>query len=114
MHELSLAGSILAIVEQAAAREGFARVARLQLEAGRLSGVEPEALRFALAAVARGTCLDGAQLQIDEPAAQGTCTDCGGAAPVVERGAPCPHCGSARLVPRGGDRLRVVELVVAD
>jgi hydrogenase nickel incorporation protein HypA/HybF len=114
MHELSLAGSILAIVEQAAARDGFARVARLQLEAGRLSGVEPEALRFALAAVARGTCLDGAELLIDEPAARGTCADCGRVEPVLERGQACPGCGSPRLVPQGGDRLRVVELLVAD
>ena len=114
MHELSLAGSILSIVEQAAARGGFARVARLQLEAGRLSGVEPEALRFALAAVARGTCLDGAELLIDEPAAQGTCAGCGEPAAVVEHGQACVRCGGARWVLRGGDRLRVVELVVAD
>ena len=36
MHEASLAGSVLRIVEQAAAREGFARVLRLRLAEGPL------------------------------------------------------------------------------
>ena len=33
MHEMSLAGGILRVVEQAAEREGFARVQQLTLEA---------------------------------------------------------------------------------
>ena len=50
MHELSLAAEILRLVQASAAREPFARVARLRLEAGALAGVEVRALRFALAA----------------------------------------------------------------
>ncbi|MBN8494421.1 MAG: hydrogenase maturation nickel metallochaperone HypA, partial [Burkholderiales bacterium] len=54
MHEASLAGSVLQLVEAAARRDGFRRVAMLRLEAGQLSGVEPRALRFALEALAPG------------------------------------------------------------
>ncbi|MCU0969417.1 MAG: hydrogenase maturation nickel metallochaperone HypA [Rubrivivax sp.] len=114
MHELSLAGSILKIVEDAAARERFRRVTTLRLEAGRLAGVEPAALRFALDAVARGTCLEGAAIQIDEPAARGFCMACCRSAEITERGQPCPHCGSLQVQTDGGDALRVVDLVVAD
>ncbi|MFY8087120.1 MAG: hydrogenase/urease maturation nickel metallochaperone HypA, partial [Rubrivivax sp.] len=41
MHEMSLAGGILRLVEEAAAREAFQRVSCLRLEAGALAGVEP-------------------------------------------------------------------------
>ena len=58
MHEASLAGGILRIVEDAARRDGFGRVKALRVEAGRLAGVEVRALRFALDAIAPGTvCL---------------------------------------------------------
>mgnify|MGYP002144948207 CR=1 FL=1 len=67
MHELSLAGGVLRLVEDAAAREGFRRVQRLVLEAGALSGVEVRALRFAIESLAPGTCLEDCTLQIDEP-----------------------------------------------
>lgn len=69
MHELSLAGGVLRVVEDAAARDGFARVSRLTLEAGALAGVEVRALRFALESLAPGTCLEGAEVVIDEPPA---------------------------------------------
>ena len=55
MHELSLAGGIVRLVEDAAERERFRRVSLLRLEAGALSGVEVRALRFALEASVPGT-----------------------------------------------------------
>jgi hydrogenase nickel incorporation protein HypA/HybF len=67
MHELSLADGILRLVEDAATREQFRRVAHLHLEAGTRAGVEVSALRFALEAIAPGTCLEGARISIDEP-----------------------------------------------
>lgn len=67
MHELSLAAEILRLVQDAAAREHFSRVATLRLEAGTHAGVEVEALRFALDAVAPGTVLEGADIAIEQP-----------------------------------------------
>jgi len=48
MHEASLAGGVLQLVEDAARREGFTRLISLRLEAGELAGVDVRALRFAL------------------------------------------------------------------
>lgn len=67
MHELSLADGILRLVEEAATRERFQRVAHLHLEVGMRAGVEVSALRFALETIATGTCLEGARINIDEP-----------------------------------------------
>jgi hydrogenase nickel incorporation protein HypA/HybF len=80
--------------------------------------VEVAALRFALEVVSRGTVLDGAEVLIDEPPGDGQCLACGQAVEVQQRGQDCPHCGSAQVVARGGDlggdRLRVVDMIVHD
>ena len=57
MHEASLAGGVLQLVEDAARREGFTRLISLRLEAGELAGVDVRALRFALESLAPGTLL---------------------------------------------------------
>ena len=114
MHEVSLAGGILSAVEAAARQDPFTRVSRLRLEAGKLAGVEIRALRFALEALAPGTLLEGAQIDIEEPEGQAWCLDCAINVPLVERGAPCPHCGGFWLQANGGTELRILDLQVED
>ena len=114
MHEASLAGGILQLVEDAARREKFRRVTLLRLEAGQLAGVETRALRFALEALAPGTCLAGASFEIDEPPGQAWCLPCSATVTLKQRGDACPHCGSYHLQPTGGTALRVVDMLVED
>ncbi|WP_295381889.1 hydrogenase maturation nickel metallochaperone HypA [uncultured Pseudacidovorax sp.] len=114
MHEASLAGGILKLVEDAAQREAFGRVTVLRLEAGRLAGVEVRALRFALEAIAPGTVLQGAEIAIEEPDGQAWCLPCAATVPLARRGDPCPHCGSHQLQPTDGTELRVLDLLVDD
>ncbi len=114
MHELSLAGGILQLVEDAARRERFSRVKLLRLEAGALSGVEVRALRFALDAITPGTCLAQARIEIDEPPGQAWCLGCNQSVPIQSRLDACPHCGGVRLQATGGTELRVVDLLVDD
>jgi hydrogenase nickel incorporation protein HypA/HybF len=64
VHELSLAQSMVEIVEEAARREGAARVASVRLELGELSHVEPESLAFAFEVAAQAGCARGARLDI--------------------------------------------------
>jgi len=114
MHELSLAGGILRVVEDAAQREGFASVSQLRLEAGALSGVEVRALRFALDAVRAGTCLADAEITIDEPAGTAWCLRCGTSVTIQSRADACPLCGGHQIQPTGGTELRVVDMLVHD
>ena len=114
MHELSLAGGIVRLVEDAAERERFRRVSLLRLEAGALSGVEVRALRFALEASVPGTCLEGAEILIDEPPGTAWCLGCGRSVAIGSRADACPSCGGIRLQPTGGTELRVVDLIVHD
>lgn len=114
MHEASLAGGILQLVEDAARREGFRRVTQLRLEAGQLAGVEARALRFALEALAPGTLLQGAHVVIEEPPGQAWCLPCGLTVALAQRGQACPHCGHFQLQPTGGTELRVLDMQVED
>jgi hydrogenase nickel incorporation protein HypA/HybF len=112
MHEVSLAGGILLVLEQTRERDPFERVTHLRLEAGALSGVEISALRFALECIAPGTCMEDATIDIDAPAASAWCMPCGQSVSIHSRLDACPLCGSLQLQATGGTELRVVEMRV--
>ena len=114
MHEASLAGGVLQLVEDTAAREGFKRLLALRLEAGQLAGVDVRALRFALESLAPGTLLDGATIEIEEPPGQAWCLACCRTVALPQRGDACPSCGGYQLQPTGGAELRVLDMQVAD
>lgn len=114
MHEASLAGSVLQLIEQAALRERFARVVYLRLAVGQLAGIEPRALRFALEALTPGTLLEGARVDIEEPPGEAWCMACSRTVQIVQRGDACAHCGDYRLRLTGGTELRVIDMQVQD
>jgi hydrogenase nickel incorporation protein HypA/HybF len=93
MHEIGIMSAALTAVLAEASRHGARRVGRIVLRVGALSGAEPEALRFAFAALSPGTPAAGAALDIDTVAARAHCPDCAadfeaGAGFVTE----CPRC----------------------
>ena len=112
MHEMSLAESVLGIIEDAAAEQGFTRVKTVVLEIGRLAAVEVEAMRFCFDAVMRDTLADGARLEIFEVPGAGWCSDCARTVPMMDRLDICPHCGGASLQPTAGLEMKVRELEV--
>jgi hydrogenase nickel incorporation protein HypA/HybF len=114
MHEASLAGGVLKLVEDTAEREAFSRLLSLRLEAGQLAGIDVRALRFALESLAPGTLLQGADITIDEPPGQAWCLVCGQTVALVQRGDACPGCGGYQLQPTGGTALRVLDMQVSD
>lgn len=112
MHELSLAEGILRMVQASATREQFTRVAVLRLEAGALAGVEVGALRFALEAIRPGSCLASARIDIDEVPGRAWCDPCAAEVQITSRADPCPQCGGYPVRVLGGDRLRVLDMLV--
>jgi len=110
MHEMSLAESVVQIVEDTARRNGGTRVSSVTLEIGALAGVEIEALRFCFDAASRDTIAAGATLLIDRPEGTAWCMPCGETVRVAGLGEACPRCGSYQLQVTGGDELRVREI----
>ncbi len=112
MHEMSLAESMLGIIEQQVRAQPIRRVRAVVLEIGALASVEPEAMRFCFNAVVRGTIAEGAELRIVETPGEGWCTACAKTVCLDERYGLCPECHGAQVVITGGDRMRVLELDV--
>lgn len=112
MHEMSLAEGILEVMEDAARREGFARVTAVWLEIGALASVEPEALAFCFDAVTRGSIAEGARLELVRAPGTGWCMPCGRTVPVEREHQACPECGSYQVQVTGGTQMRIRELAV--
>ena len=112
MHEMSLAEGVLAIIEDHAAKSGFARVKTVWLEIGALSGVETEAMRFCFDAVTRGSLAEGAALEIDATPGEAWCLPCGDRVALAQLGDPCPRCGSFQLTVTRGDAMRVKDIAI--
>ena len=103
MHELSIARSVVGIVEEQARGR---KVTRVTLEIGELSAIMPDAIRFCFDIVARGSALDGAALDIVEIPGRARCLHCGGEVPLHDLAGRCA-CGSRRLQRLAGEELNI-------
>lgn len=112
MHEMSLAEGVLQLIEDAAVRDGFRRVATVWIEIGQLSGVEPEAMAFCFDCVTRGSLADGARLEIITVPGMGHCPECGQDTELLAVYDSCCHCGAVPVQVTGGTEMRVKELEV--
>jgi hydrogenase nickel incorporation protein HypA/HybF len=112
MHEMSLAEGLRDIVQDQARAHGFSRVTVLRLEIGRFAGVEKPALEFAFDVVMRGSPAEGARLEMIDLPGQALCYDCGKTVELDDRFDPCPICGGGKLIPNGGDEMRVKDMEV--
>jgi hydrogenase nickel incorporation protein HypA/HybF len=112
MHELSLAESMLEMIESAASAQNFSSVRVVWLEIGCMACVEPEALRFCFDAVARDTVAHNARLEIIEIPASASCRECGHVYPCGNLPDACPACGSYQVAVSGASAMRIKELEV--
>jgi hydrogenase nickel incorporation protein HypA/HybF len=112
MHEMSLAENVREIIEDAGREQGFARVMSVRLEIGKLSSVEPEAMRFCFDAAMAGSIAEQARLEIVEMPGQGHCDDCGRDMQIESLYEACPHCGGYRICVTGGDAMRIMDMEV--
>ncbi|MCF8208631.1 MAG: hydrogenase maturation nickel metallochaperone HypA [Rhodoferax sp.] len=112
MHEMALAEGILQLVEETAKREHAARVKLVVLEIGKLSTVEPQALKFCFDAVTRGSLADGAVLEIIHVPGTGWCMQCADTVPLTALFEACPQCGGFQVQATGGTEMRVKEIEI--
>lgn len=112
MHEMSLAEGVLQLVEDTARRESAQRVKLVVLEIGRLSSVEPEALKFCFEAVTHGSIAQGSALEIIDVPGEGWCLPCAETVTMSELYGACPKCGSHQVQPTGGTEMRVKEIEI--
>ena len=113
MHELSIALSLLDLVEEESARhEG--RIAAVHLRLGPLSGVVREALVSAYEMAREGTAAEGADLVVEEVPVVVACRACEAErAPASAWDLRCPVCGGPTPEVVRGRELEVFALEIA-
>lgn len=112
MHEMSLCEGIREVVEGQARANGVTAVRAVRLEIGRFAGVEKPALEFAFDIVMRGSVAEGARLEMLDLPGRAMCYDCMHEVEIEDRLAPCPDCGGGKLMPTGGDEMRIKDMEV--
>lgn len=112
MHELSIALSLLDLVQEEAARRGV-RVAAVHLRLGPLSGVVPEALVSAFELARAGTPQEQANLVVEEVPIVVSCPKCAAARiPESAWSLRCTTCGTPTPEILSGRELEVVALEI--
>jgi hydrogenase nickel incorporation protein HypA/HybF len=110
MHELSIAATLLEMVETEARKAGLSCVSEITVRVGPLSGVNPEALDFCFGAVKdRSLCKD-AKLTIDTPPGVVNCRACGRTAEFTEIVFFCPSCGASDIRLNASRELELREI----
>lgn len=114
MHEVSLMEETLAIAIDLAHQRQAKKILNLTMSIGEVSGVVPEALRFAFDVVTADTIAAGSTLKIQTIPIHCQCPDCG------HRFTPrdiaiyeCPQCESFRGQVLTGQEIELTSLEVA-
>lgn len=110
MHELAITESVVAQISE---RVGDAKVTRIVLEIGTLSGVVCDSVRFCFDICAQDTPVAGAQLEIIRTPGRARCRQCGAAFEIEDLLTLC-QCGSMDLELIGGQELKIREVEIAN
>ncbi len=113
MHEMSLCEGIREVIETQALAHNVQKISRVRVEIGRFAGVEKPALSFAFEVVMRGSVAEGATLDMIDLPGKAMCFDCAQEVEIEDRLQPCPNCGGGKLMPTGGDEMRIKDLETA-
>ncbi|GAB4330058.1 MAG: hydrogenase maturation nickel metallochaperone HypA [Calditrichia bacterium] len=112
MHEMSLAQSILTIVEDALQKNPGRKLVAVHVAVGELVAVVPESLQFCFEALVAETPYRGARLEIEEIPLRARCHRCREEFKIERFSFRCPVCLEEELEIFQGNELNVTELEV--
>lgn len=93
MHELSIAVSIVEIVEEQTEAPAGIQVSEVELDIGAMSGVVIEALQFALDEAIKSSIMESAKITINKIPGKLKCLACSHEFEPEDFITPCPKCG---------------------
>lgn len=112
MHEMSIAQSLITIIEEEMGRHGAKSLKSVRLHIGQMSAIVPDALSFCFQVITEGTALEGARLDMEVIPLRGSCRECGSEFEVQNYAFVCPSCASTRIDSISGQDLSIVEMEV--
>lgn len=114
MHELSLAQSIVEIVQQYVPDSQRTAVESVRLKVGVQAGVVADSLEFCFSAITEHTDLEGARLDIERVPFSFACKACDANSTEENGILLCPSCGGNDVTILSGTELQVTEIQLHD
>jgi len=112
MHELSLLENVREMLVKNALSQSFSKVAKVTLEIGRFSNVEPDALRFCFDVVMKDSLAENAELIIAEVDGLGVCPQYRRQLAMTTLYDACVNCGSPFVKVIQGFEMKIKDLTV--
>ncbi|MCP9612116.1 hydrogenase maturation nickel metallochaperone HypA [Coprobacter tertius] len=112
MHELSIALSIVDIAKEEAKKSNAETIKEIELEIGKMSGVDKDALLFSLNIAMKNSVLDGARIELKEIVPLAYCRACHNEYVPDTLFSACPKCHSYGSELIKGREMRVKSLLV--
>jgi hydrogenase nickel incorporation protein HypA/HybF len=110
VHELSIAQSLLEIVQEEGQKHSLECVKVIRIQVGALAAVVPESLTFCFELVSKDTLAAGASLEIETVPVIARCSRCDILFEVENQMFLCPQCGDPTLELVSGRDLSIVSI----
>jgi hydrogenase nickel incorporation protein HypA/HybF len=114
MHELSIAQSIISIVQENLNQEQQHSVKCVKVKIGKLSNILVDSLVFGFEALTKETNLDGVVLEVENIPLTIRCKDCETLTSLDDYIFSCPACDSTAITLVSGTELMVSEIELND
>jgi hydrogenase nickel incorporation protein HypA/HybF len=112
MHEMSIAQSLIDILQEEMTRHQATVLKSVRLNVGELSAIVPESLSFCFEVATKDTHMEGAQLIMDVIPLRGACRDCQHEFDIKDYAFECPKCKGTNIDTLSGQDLSIVEMEV--
>lgn len=110
MHELSIAQSIIDIVNQYLPNENFHSVKSVNIKVGKFSNILVDSLEFCFDALIKDTPLQGATLKIKNIPVQIKCSKCQKISEIEPPIFLCPNCSNNSIKIISGTEMQVEDI----
>jgi hydrogenase nickel incorporation protein HypA/HybF len=111
MHELSIAQSIILIVEKTVPIDEQKKIRAIRLQIGSLSGIEIDALSYSFSIIRKSNVFKSAELEIEIITGKGRCLDCNIEFEYPSYGSPCPQCKDYRIKIVQGKEMKIINIL---
>ena len=112
MHELSIAQSILDIVNQHLPANNTTHVKSVKVKIGKLSNVLPDSLQFCFEAITKDSDFEKTQLILNIIPITIKCNDCNKLTEINDYVFSCPSCDSTNINVIAGNDLNIEEIEI--
>ena len=112
MHELSIAQSIVDIIQEEMGKHGAKTLKSVHLNIGEMSSIMHDSLSFCFKIITADTQLDGADLIMETIPLKGYCKSCDHEFKIKNYAFVCTLCGGSNIDAVSGRDLSIVEIEV--